>query len=71
MLKSWSSSSWWNYYAYLLFEESAHRKFSFFKLRSQTDSVDPISQLIGFEFVHSLRISLKQIRIEYVSVVYV
>ena len=56
--------------AYLVLKESA-TKFCFQTQVSDSDSKDPISQLIRFEIVHGLYIFLKQIRIDYVSVLYV
>ena len=57
--------------AYLVLKESANRKFLFQTQVSDSDSVDPISRLIRIETVHGFYISLKQIRIDYVSVLYV
>ena len=56
--------------AYLVLKESANTKFCFQTQVSDSDSEDPISQLIRFETVHGSCISLKQIRIDYVSVLY-
>ena len=57
--------------AYLVLKVSANTKFCFQTQVSDSDSKDPISQLIRFETVHGSCISLKQIRIDYVSVLYV